>query len=118
MKNQGMILALAFAILMLLICAQGQAADPRFCGSVERDYNDKIARDQRVLREFKREYPCPSTKLRFGPCPGWNIDHIIPLACGGCDAMGNLQWLPVEIKRCAGTVCKDRWEHKVYCRRI
>lgn len=65
-----------------------------------------------IKGRFKR----PATGQHTGPCKGWAIDHVIPLAVGGCDAVSNLQWLPVEIKSCAGTVCKDRWERKVYAR--
>ena len=48
----------------------------------------------------------------------WQVDHVIPLVCGGCDAVVNMQWLPAAIKTCAastGVPCKDRWEQKVYC---
>ena len=50
-----------------------------------------------------------------GACPSWAIDHVIPLACGGCDSIENLQWLKNSIKSCAGTECKDRWERKINC---
>lgn len=30
-----------------------------------------------------------------GACPGWNIDHVVPLCRGGADAVWNLQWLTV-----------------------
>jgi hypothetical protein len=52
----------------------------------EREY-----RSRAVAREFKREHPCPSTGLPTGPCPGYWKDHIVPLACGGPDAVSNLQ---------------------------
>jgi hypothetical protein len=59
---------------------------------------------------FKRENPCPSTGQRRGACPGYVIDHVKPLACGGPDRPSNMQWQTVaEAKQ------KDKWELKVYC---
>jgi hypothetical protein len=49
-------------------------------------------RSRAVAREFQREHPCPSTGLASVPCPGYWRDHIVPLACGGPDAVSNMQW--------------------------
>jgi len=105
--------------LLFFICTVTFAADidSRYCtdSPVRNDFG-KIARSRAEINKFKRIHPCPSTKLRYGACPGWNIDHVIPLANGGCDLVMNMQWLPVEIKRCPGDFCKDRWELWVYKR--
>jgi len=69
-------------------------------------------RSTTVYNHFRRIHPCPSTGLYSGPCPGWQVDHIIPLAACGCDTVDNMQWLPEILKTCAG-VCKDRWERKI-----
>ena len=53
------------------------------------------------------EHPCPSTGLATGPCPGYRKDHVIPLACGGPDAVSNMQWQTIAEAR-----AKDRWERK------
>lgn len=58
-----------------------------------------------VRREFMRLHPCPSTGKRYGPCMGFVVDHIIPLACGGQDSPINLQWQTVREGK-----AKDRWE--------
>jgi Dioxygenase len=34
-------------------------------------------------------HPCPATGLTRGPCPGCVKDHVVPLACGGPDAVSN-----------------------------
>lgn len=49
-------------------------------------------RSQTVLRHFQRLHPCPSTGRTTGACPGYVKDHIKPLACGGRDAVDNIQW--------------------------
>lgn len=66
-----------------------------------------IKRDHRSISEFKRQHPCPSTGVIKGPCKGYVIDHIKPLACGGADAPGNMQWQTV-----ADGKAKDKWERK------
>lgn len=104
--------------ILLLASVPAWAEDGRYCGPPERDADGVILRSAAVLREFQRLYPCPVTGSATGACPGWFKDHTIPLVCGGCDAVENLQWLPGEIKTCAGTVCKDRWERRVYCRAV
>lgn len=91
--------------------------DPRYCGPAFRDENGRIMRSQQVLADFQRAHPCPSTGKTTGACPGWAKDHVIPLVCGGCDAVSNLQWLPNQIKSASGPLPKDRWEQRVYCLR-
>ena len=39
-------------------------------------------RSQSAKVEFKLANPCPFTEARKGPCKGYVIDHINPLACG------------------------------------
>ena len=65
-----------------------------------------IKRSYKVRKEFERLYPLPTVYNR----DDWQIDHVIPLAIGGCDSVSNMQWLPRSIKTCANNYCKDRWE--------
>lgn len=60
-----------------------------FCAAVE-------ARDQNVVWKFRKTHPCPSTGKVKGACPGWNVDHVIALRCGGPDTVGNMQWITVR----------------------
>ena len=60
---------------------------------------DCEARDSKVVREFKREVPCPATNKRRGPCPGYQADHIVALCAGGADHWANMQWLTVQTHR-------------------
>jgi len=43
-------------------------------------------RSQTAKNQFKAMNPCPANGNTYGPCPGYVIDHIEPLACGGADA--------------------------------
>lgn len=44
---------------------------------------------------FKRHNPCPSTGERRGACPGYHVDHKIPLCLSGPDTRDNMQWLSI-----------------------
>lgn len=65
------------------------------------------ARDAKARRAFVREHPCPATGLRHGKCPGWVVDHIVPLCAGGADAPGNMKWQVVREAK-----IKDRKERR------
>ena len=65
----------------------------------------KEHRSASVKREFQLTHPCPSTGRTTGACPGYVRDHIVPLACGGRDAISNLQWQTAQAAK-----AKDRWE--------
>lgn len=100
-----------FATLALSpVLAETIADDPRYCGAIHREHDGRIERSRTVLRRFARIHPCPATLQPATSCPGWAIDHVIPLRAGGCDAVVNLQWLPDSIKSCSRPDCKDRWE--------
>ena len=64
-------------------------------------------RSQFAKNEFKAQHPCPTNGKNYGPCPGYVIDHITPLACSGDDAPSNMQWQSV-----AEGKAKDKWERK------
>jgi hypothetical protein len=53
----------------------------------------KLRRDPQVVAAFRKLKPCPATGKHKGACPGYEIDHIVPLAAGGADAPSNMQWL-------------------------
>lgn len=105
---------LASIAALVVLAAQAQETDPRYVGPPARDPDGSISRSTRERARFIRMHPCPATGETSGACPAWSVDHIVPIACGGIDAPVNMQWLPLTIKSCAGTQCKDRWERKVY----
>lgn len=105
------LLLLLLVAMPLLLLAE---PDPRYCGSPLRYADGSIKRSSAAVAEFRRNHPCPVTGLTSGACAGWAVDHVIPLACGGCDSQVNMQWLPDSLKSAAGSEAKDRWERRVY----
>lgn len=75
--------------------------------TIARDSHGRIKRSGSAKREFEAMHPCPSTGRASGPCPGYIIDHVTALACGGVDAPSNMQWQTKEQAK-----AKDKWERK------
>jgi len=84
-------LPLILLTLILMICgfvalhfvlAPARATEP----------HARAVRSAAAKRAFRQQQPCPATGLRRGPCPGYVIDHVKPLACGGPDSPENMQW--------------------------
>lgn len=78
----------------------------------EQDEAGELVRNPAVIREFKRLNPCPATGKIQKSCPGYVVDHVVPLCAGGADAVSNLQWQ----SKAAG-LQKDKLEWWV-CRRM
>lgn len=112
------VIRFAIPLLAIALCAITAKADPlkeyRYVQEIKRDAKGQILRRADVLVAFKRIHPCPSTGKSTGACRGWALNHIIPLACGGADAVSNLQWSPVITKSCWQDWCQDRFERKIY----
>ena len=49
--------------------------------------------------QFRVENPCPVTGQAQGPCTGYVIDRVIPLACGGADHPDNMRWLTLRKRK-------------------
>ena len=52
--------------------------------------NGRIKRSEAAKDEFERETGYPHGR------PGYVVDHVVPLACGGADAPSNMQWQTIE----------------------
>jgi hypothetical protein len=107
-------------LLILCLLSFGAFAGPldetRCCvAEIKRDAGGKIIRRADVLRAFRDLYPCPATGQTRGACPGWALNHTIPLACGGFDSVANLSWAPNVLKSGPGYLPIDRWERRIYC---
>lgn len=105
-------LFLTLSLFTQITYADPALEDTRYVTQVIRNSDGSIHRRADVLRQFQVLHHCPSTGLSTGACAGWQMNHVIPLACGGKDAVSNLQWLRVALKTCA-TICVDRYERKI-----
>jgi len=56
------------------------------CDNCDRDEHGKIVHSGKAKDGFKRATGYPHGR------PGYVIDHIQPLACGGADVPSNMQW--------------------------
>ena len=66
---------------------------------VDRTPNGKIKRNETARHDFMKQTGYPNGR------PGYVIDHVKPLACGGLDAPSNMQWQTV-----AEAKAKDKTE--------
>ena len=82
---------IAAALLAVLSCSAASAAH----------------RSSSAKHHFRQQHPCPTNPSPSGRCPGYVIDHVVPLACGGADDPSNMQW-----QTTAAAKAKDRWERK------
>jgi hypothetical protein len=72
--------------------------------AVARTTNGRIARSAAAKHAFEAQTGYPHGR------PGYVVDHITPLACGGLDAPSNMQWQTIAAAR-----AKDKIE-RVGCR--
>jgi hypothetical protein len=74
---------------------------PSASDSVKHKGKGKIARGEEAKRAFEKQTGYPKGR------PGYVIDHIVPLACGGADKPSNMQW-----QTTAEAKAKDKVERK------
>lgn len=111
----ALVIAACLASLPSASASADEYQETRCCvEEIKRDSEGNILRSWKAKYEFRKRWPCPTGASLYDLCDGWQIDHVIPLSVGGYDSVSNMQWLPVEIKTCAGDFCKDRWERKIY----
>jgi hypothetical protein len=78
---------------------EGKHASTPAVVTVARDAHGRIKRSASARHEFEVQTGYPKGR------PGYVIDHIRPLACGGADDPSNMQWQTVEAAK-----AKDRTE--------
>ena len=98
-------LPLILSVALLSACTVVQPAPAPTTPDIQRDAHGRIERSGAARAAFKREHPCPATQQPKGPCPGYVIDHVVPLKRGGADRPSNMQWQTVEDAK-----AKDRVE--------
>ena len=83
----------------------GSSSHRATASGVQRNRHGRIRRSAAAKHSFERQNPCPSTGRSSGRCPGYVVDHVKPLECGGADAPSNMQWQTV-----AAGKAKDKTE--------
>jgi hypothetical protein len=63
---------------------------------IPRDSRGHIKRSSAAVVRFKKGHPCPSKGATKGTCPGYVVDHIVPLCACGLDDQSNMQWQTKE----------------------
>ncbi len=105
------------ALLLVGSVSANPMVETRYCGpDIKRDADGSISRSSAVIRAFRDVHPCPSTGMTRGACKGWAANHTWPLACGGCDSVPNLSWVPNVLKSGPGYYPVDRWEMALHCK--
>jgi hypothetical protein len=79
----------------------------RKTSGVSRSSHGRIKRSGVAKHAFMKSHPCPATGKSSGPCRGYVVDHIKPLASGGADSPSNMQWQTKAVAK-----EKDKWERK------
>ncbi len=62
------------------------------CQGCQRDAAGHFVPRPGIREAFASDHPCPATGGAGAVCPGYVIDYVTPLACGGEDSPDNLQW--------------------------
>ena len=107
----GKIIFLTISITLALSASIALADDMRCCIEPKRNAAGKIVRSKAVLSGFEAMYPLPAHLKR----EDFQINHAIPLACGGKDIIENLLWMHKKAKTCADDWCQDRHERVTMC---
>lgn len=89
------------SILLLCFPLLAHACRPK------RDAYGHIKRSKKAVSVFRATVRCPVTGEVGKRCPGYVVDHVVPLACCGADSVENMHW---QTK--AAAKVKDRWERK------
>jgi hypothetical protein len=105
------VILIVLTITLSVLTSSILATDLRFCGEPKRDSRGDISRSSTVIAEFKKLFPLPAQYNRND----FQINHAIPLVCGGCDSIENLIWMHKKAKTCNEDYCQDRHEQYTMC---
>jgi hypothetical protein len=85
--------------------SSGSHVSHQATANVTRDSHGRIKRSASAKHAFEKSHPCPATSKSSGGCPGYVVDHVVPLKHGGADAPSNMQWQTREAAK-----AKDKTE--------
>jgi hypothetical protein len=97
-------------LLAALICAFTMAAFAQESCTLPRTASGDIKRSASEVRAFKKLNACPSTGKNIGTCPGYQVEHTLPLCSCGPDKVSNMTWMATaehkiktkaDVKHCA-----------------
>jgi hypothetical protein len=98
------LLALCLVIVGTTSLSEGASPHSRRSTQAAHNAHGRIARSHAAKHAFEAQTGYPHGR------PGYVVDHIVPLACGGADAPRNMQWQTVEEGK-----AKDKLE-RIRCR--
>jgi hypothetical protein len=92
--QRAIVSALLFVLVLVPAWGRGHASrsSSTKCVTSTRNSRGRIKRSPEAHRAFEKSNPCPSTGKRSGGCPGYVVDHVVPLKRGGADAPSNMRW--------------------------
>ena len=68
-----------------------QAPITRASALITRQFDGKTKCNPDARAAFQFQNPSPSTGKRSGACPGYVVDHVVPLKSGGADGPSYMQ---------------------------
>ena len=103
MKSLHTLKVLALVVVLLLgsvltsaVVDAGTSRPPK--ATTSREAHERMPRHQAAKRAFERKTGYPHGR------PGYVVDHIVPLACGGIDDPFNMQWQTIAEAKAKDTV--------------
>lgn len=100
MKNQTIRIMQAILFVVFVIMLAG----------IAREASAETVRHRTTVYAFKVTHVCPATKKKGNfPCPGYIVDHVVPLCKNGPDAVSNMQWQTIADAKAKDKVeCKNK----------
>lgn len=101
MKHTALRRTLAALLLIAACCLPAEASTSHRKRTTTSTRKAPVPRSRSAKADFLRQSGYPHGR------PGYVVDHIIPLACGGADAPYNMQWQSIDDAK-----AKDKVERK------
>ncbi len=83
-------------LLVVLFLAVGLAGGAFPRGGGLSGHHGNTHRNSQAKHDFMKFNPCSSTGRTSGACPGYVVDHVVPLKRGGADYPSNMQWQTLQ----------------------